>query len=95
MANAPRILVNVYHLAHREAPYLQRLRDAGFELVFNRSGRQQTEDELIEAMPGAFASIPGFTRARVNPGNLGTRYNSLRCRPPSISASSSNFPAKP
>ena len=38
MSNSKKILVNVYHLADREAPYLQRLRDAGFELVQAASG---------------------------------------------------------
>ncbi len=57
--NGKKILVNVYHLADREAPYLRRLRDAGFELVLSRIGRQQTEDELIAALPGAFGTIAG------------------------------------
>jgi D-3-phosphoglycerate dehydrogenase len=57
--DARKILVNVYHLADREAPYLRRLRDAGFELVQSRLGRQQTEDELIAALPGAFGTIAG------------------------------------
>lgn len=56
---AKKILVNVYHLAEREAPYLQRLRDAGFELVYNRLKRQQTAEELIAALPGAFGTIAG------------------------------------
>jgi len=59
MSNTKKILVNVYHLADREAPYLQRLRDAGFELVQSRIGRQQTEDELIAALPGVFGTIAG------------------------------------
>lgn len=59
MARANKILVNAYYLADRPAPYLNRLRDADFELVFNRSGRHQTEDELIAAMHGAFGSIAG------------------------------------
>jgi D-3-phosphoglycerate dehydrogenase len=59
MANGSKILVNVYHLAKREAPYLARLREAGFELVYNRLERQQTEDELIAALPGAFGTIAG------------------------------------
>jgi len=58
-ANGKKILVNVYHLAAREAPYLQRLRDAGFLLEFNRLGRQQTAAELIAALPGAFGTIAG------------------------------------
>jgi phosphoglycerate dehydrogenase-like enzyme len=57
--NGKKILVNVYHLAEREAPYLQRLRDAGFDLVFNRLKRQQTADELIAALPNVFGTIAG------------------------------------
>lgn len=54
---ATKILVNVHHLTDREAPYLQRLRDAGFELVMNRLGRHRTEAELIAAMQGVFGTI--------------------------------------
>lgn len=56
---AKKVLVNVYHLAEREAPYLQRLRDAGYELIFNRLKRQQTAEELIAALPGAIGTIAG------------------------------------
>jgi len=58
-SNGKKVLVNVYHLAEREAPYLQRLRNAGFELVFNRLKRQQTAEELIAALPGAIGTIAG------------------------------------
>ncbi len=58
-SNGKKVLVNVYHLIEREAPYLQRLRDAGFELVFNRLKRQQTAEELIAALPGAIGTIAG------------------------------------
>ena len=57
--NGKKVLINVYHLAERKAPYLQRLRDAGFELEFNRFKRQQNEDELIAALPNAFATFAG------------------------------------
>lgn len=54
-----KVLVNVYHLVDREAPYLRRLSDAGFELVMNRLGRQQTAEELTAALPGVFGTIAG------------------------------------
>jgi phosphoglycerate dehydrogenase-like enzyme len=57
--NNKKVLINVYHLSNREAPYLQRLRDAGFDLEFSRLDRQQTEDELIAALPNAFATFAG------------------------------------
>jgi phosphoglycerate dehydrogenase-like enzyme len=59
VATSRKVLVNVYHLADREAPYLHRLRDAGFEIVFNQLKRQQTAEELISALPGAFGTIAG------------------------------------
>ena len=37
MPGAPKILVTVYHLTAREAPYLLRLERAGFEVVRNPS----------------------------------------------------------
>jgi phosphoglycerate dehydrogenase-like enzyme len=40
-------------------PVLERLRAEGCELTFNRTGRTLTEDELIELLPGAFATIAG------------------------------------
>ena len=58
-SNSKKVLINVYHLAEREAPYLQRLRDAGFDLEFNQLKRQQTEDELIAALPNTFATFAG------------------------------------
>jgi D-3-phosphoglycerate dehydrogenase / 2-oxoglutarate reductase len=40
-------------------PVLERLRAEGCELSFNRTGRTLTEDELIELLPGVFATIAG------------------------------------
>ena len=56
---AAKLLINIQHLAGRPAPYLQRLRDAGFELIQNNRGRLLTEDELIAALPGVFATVAG------------------------------------
>jgi D-3-phosphoglycerate dehydrogenase len=59
MRGRPKVLVTVYHLAAREAPYLERLERAGFEVVRNPLGRHYTEQELIDALPGVFATLAG------------------------------------
>jgi len=55
---AKRVLVTVVQLYKREAPYLRRLEEAGLEPV-RKVGTQGklTEDELIEALPGVFATL--------------------------------------
>jgi phosphoglycerate dehydrogenase-like enzyme len=55
---ANRVLVTVPHIYDREARYLGRLEAAGFEVVrrIGKHGRL-TEDELIEALPAAFATV--------------------------------------
>ena len=55
---APRVLVTVPHIHDRAAPYLRRLEGAGLEVV-RRIGKngKLTEDELIEALPGVFATL--------------------------------------
>jgi D-3-phosphoglycerate dehydrogenase / 2-oxoglutarate reductase len=57
---ADRVLVTVTHIYPREAAYLRRLADAGLEVV-RRVGRggKLTEDELIDALPGVFATLAG------------------------------------
>ncbi|MBV9813558.1 MAG: phosphoglycerate dehydrogenase, partial [Acetobacteraceae bacterium] len=52
-------MVCVDQLADREAPYLRRLEDAGFTVERNRLGRLFTEEELVELLPGAYATIAG------------------------------------
>jgi phosphoglycerate dehydrogenase-like enzyme len=56
---AERVLVTGAHLYRREAPYLRRLTEAGLEVVrtMGRSGGKLSEDELIEALPGVFATL--------------------------------------
>ena len=54
-----RVLININQLHGREASYLQRLRDADVELIMNTRGRLLTEEELIAALPGAFATMAG------------------------------------
>lgn len=57
--SANRVLVNVAHMYRREAPYLRRLTEAGLEVVrkIGRAGGKLSEDELIEALPGVFATF--------------------------------------
>lgn len=59
MTNTRKILVLVHQLAERPAPYLDRLREAGFEIVHPGLGRRPTEQELIALLPGVFATIAG------------------------------------
>jgi phosphoglycerate dehydrogenase-like enzyme len=54
-----KVLVGVQQIADRPAPYLDRLRQAGFEVVHSGLPRLQNEDELIERLPGVFATIAG------------------------------------
>ena len=56
---AGRVLININQLHGRQAPFLQRLGDAGMELVMNTRGRLLTEEELIAALPGVFATMAG------------------------------------
>ena len=54
-----KVLVTLPYLYGRQAPYLTRLEKAGFEIAFNDRGRRYTEDELVEILPGCFATIAG------------------------------------
>ena len=56
---ARKVLCNVQQLHGRPAGFLQPLRDAGFEVVMNDRGRLLTEQELIEALPGVYATVAG------------------------------------
>lgn len=59
MGAGRKVLVTVHHLASRDAPYLTRLEQAGFEVIRNPPGRHYTEAELIDALPGVFATLAG------------------------------------
>src|SRR5262245_47491901 len=59
MSDVRKVLVTVYHLTAREAPYLRRLEHAGFEVVRNPLGRHYPESELIDPLPGVFATLAG------------------------------------
>lgn len=56
---ARKILCNIPQIYGRQASYLDPLRAAGFEIVMNDKGRLLTETELIERLPGAYATIAG------------------------------------
>ncbi len=56
---APKILINIAQLHGRPAPFLQRLQDAGFDLVLNETGALLPEDELIRRLPGVYATMAG------------------------------------
>jgi phosphoglycerate dehydrogenase-like enzyme len=59
-AVARKVLVLVHQIADRPAPYLDRLhRAAGFEVVHSGLSRLPNEAELIERLPGVFATIAG------------------------------------
>jgi phosphoglycerate dehydrogenase-like enzyme len=57
--NPGRIVLCVNHLADRDAPYLHRIEAAGFTIERNNLGRLYTEEELIQVLPGAYATIAG------------------------------------
>jgi D-3-phosphoglycerate dehydrogenase len=52
-------MVLVHQVSARPAPYLNRLREAGFEVVHSGIARHPTEDELIRLLPGIYATIAG------------------------------------
>lgn len=54
-----KVLVLVHQTADRPAPYFERLREAGFEVVHSGLDRLPTEDELIALLPGVYATIAG------------------------------------
>ena len=59
MNDKKKILVTLHLLARRAQPTFERLRLAGLEVAFNTLGRRLTEDELIDALPGVFATVAG------------------------------------
>ena len=56
---AKKVLVLVNQVQGRPAPYLNRLREAGFEVKLSGLDRLPTEDELIKLLPGVFGTIAG------------------------------------
>ena len=54
-----KVLICAMQLHRRRGPWLQKLEEAGFNVEFNTLGRKLTHDELIEQLPGAYATIAG------------------------------------
>ncbi len=54
-----KVLVMVHQTATRPAPYFDRLREAGFEVVHSGLDRLPNEAELIDLLPGVYATIAG------------------------------------
>jgi D-3-phosphoglycerate dehydrogenase / 2-oxoglutarate reductase len=54
-----KVLCNIQQMYGRPTPSLQPLRDHGFEIVMNEKGRLLTEGELIERLPGVYATVAG------------------------------------
>jgi D-3-phosphoglycerate dehydrogenase / 2-oxoglutarate reductase len=52
-----RVLWNSILMGPRAAPYVKRLEDAGLEVTLNPYGRMLTEQELVRAIPGVFATV--------------------------------------
>ena len=59
MADKPKILISPRSLTRDGHPALQRLEAAGFELVYAPKGRQPTEAELLELLPGCVGFLAG------------------------------------
>lgn len=58
----PKVLIAVHHLGRRAIPYVRRLEEAGCKVVVTPLDRVYTEDELIQALPGVFATMAGGER---------------------------------
>lgn len=54
-----KVLITPATLAGRDGPYLQLLRDAGFEIAFPKISRQLLEEELLEELRGVAATVAG------------------------------------
>jgi len=57
-----KILVTPRSLARDGHPALRRLEEAGYELVYCAKGRQPTEDELFELLPGCVGYFAGVEK---------------------------------
>ena len=56
---AGRILITPRSVTRQGHPALQRLQQAGYELVFSSPGKQPGEDELIRSLPGCVGYLAG------------------------------------
>jgi phosphoglycerate dehydrogenase-like enzyme len=55
----PKVLIAPMTLANVQGPFVQVLRQAGFELVYPQHAQQMTEEELLPALRGIAASLAG------------------------------------
>jgi phosphoglycerate dehydrogenase-like enzyme len=55
----PKVLIAPMTLANVQGPFVQVLRQAGFELVYPQHAHQMTEEELLPALRGIAASLAG------------------------------------
>ncbi len=55
----PKVLIAPMTLANVQGPFVQVLREAGFELVYPPHAHQMTEEELLPALRGISASLAG------------------------------------
>lgn len=55
----PKALITPMTLAGLQSPYLDVLREGGFEVVFPKRAYQLTEQELLDALPGISAVLAG------------------------------------
>jgi phosphoglycerate dehydrogenase-like enzyme len=61
---ARKVLMGSFQFGERGAPFIQRLEEAGLEVIRNPYGRLLTEDEVIAHLPGVlatFASVEPYT----------------------------------
>ncbi len=52
-----KVLLALYHLGDRARPLIDALGQHGFDVETNTLGRCYTEDELVQTLPGVFATI--------------------------------------
>jgi phosphoglycerate dehydrogenase-like enzyme len=71
----PKVLIAPMTLANAQGPFVQVLREGGFELVYPPHAHQLTEEELLPALRGIAAAVAGSEpyTARVFDANPGLR----------------------
>jgi len=57
-----KVLITPRSLTRDGHPSLDKLRDAGYEILFATAGKQPSEDELIEKLPGCIGYLAGVVR---------------------------------
>lgn len=62
MMSSGKILITPRSLSKDGHPYLQRLREAGYEVIMPYPGKQPTEEELIVSLPGCVGYLAGVEK---------------------------------